>query len=155
MIRSGLVLALSIVFIVSLAAMGWSGTGFTTDYITDWPRPWPEESRQREVKVASNGESFLVAWYEDFMPRLYAARISQSGELIDPDGILIEADTVAGPWTNSLCEPAVCAVGDEYWLFNRSVFAQSAYPELGFVPWHVWVVPCDPSQMFPVWADAG
>jgi len=124
MARTLLLAALSLI-ISCFVSVANAGTGFTTTTITTWPRPDPllnETPYQYWPKIASNGSEFLLAWYEDYYTGypeyedgtpVYAARFSETGEILDPDGILIDPDI--SPY-NSEQAPAVCAVGDDYWV---------------------------------------
>ncbi len=122
--RAMLVLLAGLVALVGLAAAGYAGTGFTTDGITEWPRMYPhygDEILQRRPRVVTNGDSFLATWYEEFHysqsvigTACYAARFSPDGDPLDPEGIVVVPDTYS---YNSNQEPALCAVGDDFWVF--------------------------------------
>ncbi len=122
--RTTLVVALWFATVLAVASASHAGTGFTTDEITEWPRPYPhygDEIEQYSPRLASEGHCFLLAWYEHFyvadwivhqVP--YAARLSGSGEVLDPDGLLM-FDSTGGYGYGK--EPDVCVVGADYWVF--------------------------------------
>lgn len=76
---------------------------------------------QRAPAIASNGEFWLVTWYDyragGTYPDIYGARVSSAGALIDPVGIAISTGSLTQSW------PAVASDGNDFmvvWVDTRS-----------------------------------
>ncbi|MCB2156775.1 hypothetical protein KQI84_18005 [bacterium] len=84
------------------------------------PRFKDDNNRQYRPQIATNGTGFLVAWYEQYYGTdtgywadVYVARIDEQGNVLDPDGIFIDAALNYNPEMY----PTVCATGEDYWVF--------------------------------------
>ncbi|MHA7630440.1 Ig-like domain-containing protein [Corallococcus sp. M7] len=76
----------------------------------DQPVPGPQTSSQTRPAVASNGESSLVVWqdFRENTTKVYGARVSKDGEVLDPWGIGISRDS------GSANAPRVASAGGGY-----------------------------------------
>jgi len=121
---------LAILLSLPMISTVMAGPHFTEIGVTPWPRPYPHYPKygdgvyQTAPRVAWNGNMFLLVWYEkynvdewSYARVTYGSRLSDSGQLLDPAGILIGPD---GGGYNDYIEPAVCAVGDDFWVFYGS-----------------------------------
>jgi len=104
-----------------LAAFG--STGFIDKDITEWPRSYPHYTNwvwQYNPRLASNGDDFLLAWYEQHhieehvtSDDVYVCRLTQEGVPLDTNGIYIAH---CGAYNDQDMEPAVCSIGNDYWV---------------------------------------
>ncbi len=76
---------------------------------------------QYGLAAASDGSGHLVVWSDarrtvDYSPDVYAARISPSGELLDPEGFVIT------PTTANDTRPQVAWNGSSYWVVSGMTY---------------------------------
>ena len=114
-----------------------AGSEFHISPISNWPRPYwsiDDNIRQYHPKIVSNGNSFAITWYEKYyetslhLPQLvhaYASRISADGELLDPNGILIEDRRTNVYGDNQ--RPSIVSVGEDYWVFYGHYSLEESY----------------------------
>lgn len=94
----------------------------------DDPIPSLAQDNQLRPAVASDGTDFLVTWLDEraidaTYPRLYAARVSAAGALLDPGGIIVTTDVQAS------AKPAVAYGGGQYliaWEADNGEYLRAA-----------------------------
>jgi hypothetical protein len=87
--------------------------GVSPEFGLDTPVTNPGAGIQNEPRVASNGTDYLVVWQDtrnEPNEDIYGVRVSASGTLLDPTGILISADI------NQQMNPAVAFDGTNYFV---------------------------------------
>jgi len=111
--KRSIIAAISILFVAVTCLAEISG-----ERRVSLPAYEPSFGNQYNTRGASDGHGFLVAWVDAFRininrgyrpnPRMYAARISESGQVLDPLGIRIPT------FTSSLYRLNVVYLGDSY-----------------------------------------
>ncbi len=96
--------------------------GVSQAFEMDEPIDVPTHADQRQPAMAFDGTNYLVVWEDAREERLYAARVTPAGDVLDPGGILLSTSATEGR------EPAVAFDGTNYlvvWQDARNATSQS------------------------------